>query len=114
MDLGFGFGFCSYYLSGIKMKAEQYQPNYHRFTFNVRMSEVVPFFVSSDWHLDNPKCNRKLLFKHLDMIKKKNGYIIVTGDLFCLMQGKYDKRSSKSDVLPQHMKNNYLDQYVMP
>ena len=46
------------------------------------------------------------------MIKKKNGYIIVTGDLFCLMQGKYDKRSSKSDILPQHNKNNYLDAVI--
>lgn len=110
--MGFVLGFCYHYLSGNQMKAEQYQPNYHRFTFNVGLSEVVPFFVSSDWHFDNPKCNRKLLFKHLDMIKEKNGYIIVTGDLFCLMQGKYDKRSSKSDILPQHNKNNYLDAVI--
>lgn len=113
MALGFGLGFGFDYLSGCKtMKAEQYAPNYHRFTIPINSTDKVPFFVSSDWHFDNPKCNRKLLFKHLDMIKEKNGYIIVTGDLFCLMQGKYDKRSSKSDILPQHMQNNYLDAVI--
>lgn len=35
--------------------------------------------------------------------------IAITGDLFCLMQGKYDPRKSKSAIRPEHNGDNYLD-----
>jgi hypothetical protein len=70
------------------------------------------FFLSADWHLDNPKCNRKLLTNHLNEAKEKEAGIFVFGDLFCAMQGKYDKRSSKSDIRPEHQSGKYLDKLV--
>ena len=66
----------------------------------------------SDIHWDNPHCNRELLKKHLDYFLQNNIPIILNGDTFCAMQGKYDKRSSKVDILPEHMKGNYLDLLV--
>ena len=36
------------------------------------------FFLSADWHLDNPKCNRKLLTNHLNEAKEKEAGIFVT------------------------------------
>lgn len=51
--------------------------------------------LRSDVHHDNPKCDQKLEKKHLDQAKEYNAIIIDNGDLFCAMQGKYDKRASK-------------------
>lgn len=91
------------------VKAEKYQKNYHRFTIDCDNIEQLSLFTTSDWHFDNPKCNRELLFKHLNEAKKRNSMIMVIGDLLCLMQGRYDPRRSKSAIRPEHNKDNYLD-----
>ncbi len=70
------------------------------------------FLLTSDWHWDNPKCDRKKLRKDLDRAVELDAGILVFGDLFCAMQGKYDKRSHKSDLRPEHQKGNYLDKLV--
>jgi hypothetical protein len=90
----------------------KHQGNFHAFKFSVEHKEECKFFVSSDWHWDNVKCNRELLKKHLDKAIEIGAFIIVTGDMLCLMQGKYDKRSSKSAVRPEHMVSNYLDAVI--
>lgn len=67
------------------------------------------FHLASDVHFDNPDCNRKLFFEHLDKIKSLKGKSLIFGDFFCLMQGKGDPRKSKSKVRLEHNKDNYLD-----
>lgn len=66
----------------------------------------------SDLHWDNPHCDRKLLHKHLKLALERNAPILVIGDFFCAMQGKYDPRSSKSDIRPEHNVPHYLDALV--
>lgn len=68
--------------------------------------------LRSDVHHDNPKCDQKLEKKHLDQAKECNAIIIDNGDLFCAMQGKYDKRSSKDAMRPEHQRGDYLDALV--
>lgn len=75
-------------------------------------SESIEFFLTGDWHFDNPKCQRDILFAHLDQAKAKGAKVIVNGDMFCFMQGKYDPRRSKSDIRPEHNKANYLDAVI--
>lgn len=41
------------------------------------------YLLTSDWHWDNPKCNRELLRKHINQAKERNAKILVFGDLFC-------------------------------
>ncbi len=48
--------------------------------------------LRSDVHHDNPKCNQDLERKHLDEAIEYDAPIIDNGDLFCAMQGKWDKR----------------------
>lgn len=60
------------------------------------------YLYISDIHLDNPKCDRNLLRRHLDEAVELDAPIFVFGDLFCAMQGKGDPRGSKSDVLEPH------------
>jgi hypothetical protein len=82
----------------------------------------VPFKPAKDWefwtllvadqHHDNPKANNDLERKHLQEAKDKGAAIVSAGDTFCLMQGKFDKRSNKSAVRPEHQVDNYLDAVV--
>lgn len=65
--------------------------------------------ITSDWHYDNPKCDRKLLHAHLAEAKRIGAPVFCNGDLFCLMQGKRDKRGSKQDVRPEHQVADYYD-----
>ncbi len=68
--------------------------------------------IASDVHIDNKKCNRVLLKKHLDLAKERNALICVFGDLFCAMQGKYDPRKSMDDIRPEDVHANYLDKII--
>jgi UDP-2,3-diacylglucosamine pyrophosphatase LpxH len=82
----------------------------------------IPYTRSPDWnfralllsdiHVDNPKCDRDLLTRHLEQARKIGAPIMVFGDLFCAMQGKYDKRANKSALRPEHQVNNYLDALI--
>lgn len=74
--------------------------------------KTFTIFNAPDAHWDNPKCDRELLTEHLNYAKSKEALIIMPGDTFCIMQGKYDPRRSKSDVRPEHNKVNYIDAVV--
>ena len=74
--------------------------------------EETKVLLISDLHWDNPKCDRDLLKKHLDEALKGNHDILINGDLFCLMQGAYDPRKSKSDIRPEHNHANYFDAII--
>ena len=68
--------------------------------------------ILSDLHWDNPKCDRDMLKRHLDYCLKESIPVMIVGDLFCLMQGKGDRRGNKSDILPEHNNAKYLDSIV--
>jgi hypothetical protein len=70
------------------------------------------FLLRSDVHHDNPRCDQALERKHLEQAKERGAGIIDNGDLFCAMQGKFDKRSSKSEIRPEHQRGDYLDRLV--
>lgn len=92
---------------------EQYTGNKHKIVFKGNPShDKAGLFICSDLHWDNPKCDRKLLKSHFDKAKELGAPIFVNGDFFCAMQGKYDPRRSKKDILPEHNKANYLDALV--
>ena len=94
------------------IKSIKQQSSLHRFEFESDSTDTLYLLNTSDWHFDNPKCNRNLLFSHLDEVKEKGGYIHVNGDILCLMQGRYDPRGSKSAVRPEHQVDNYLDAVI--
>lgn len=83
--------------------------NIHKFQCDFTPKKVL---LISDVHWDNPKCDRDLLKKHLEQAKEIGADVLLNGDTFCLMQGAYDPRKSKSDIRPEHNKNNYLDAIV--
>lgn len=50
--------------------------------------------------------------KHLDQARERGAKVLDFGDAYCAMQGRYDKRSDKSDIRPEHQSGNYLDRLV--
>jgi hypothetical protein len=68
--------------------------------------------LRSDVHHDNPKCDQALEKKHLDEAVEFDAPIIDNGDLFCAMQGKWDKRADKNALRPEHQGSNYFDLLV--
>jgi len=91
------------------MKISRINRNITRFDFEESNFQIA---VLSDLHWDNPKCNRELLKSHLDYCLKHDIPVFINGDMFCLMQGKGDRRGNKSDVRSEHAFNNYFDSIV--
>ena len=91
------------------MKVVTHGRNIHELRVKGGRLNKVTLLLSADWHYDNPHCQRDLLHRHLTEAKEKGALACCFGDLFCFMQGKYDKRHDKSSVRPEHMRGDYLD-----
>lgn len=94
----------------------QYTANFTDDVLTVRM-EIGEgweqwFLLQSDEHWDNPHCDRALHRRHHEQAKQRGAGILKFGDFFCAMQGKYDPRSSKDSIRPEHQTVNYLDALV--
>jgi hypothetical protein len=74
--------------------------------------QSLSFLLRSDAHHDNPKCDHAMERRHLAEAVERGAGIIDAGDLFCAMQGKFDKRADKSSVRPEHQCGDYLDALV--
>lgn len=68
--------------------------------------------LTSDHHVDNAHCDHALLRNHLAAAVEADAPIFAFGDVFCAMQGKWDKRSDTRELLPELRGNNYLDRLV--
>lgn len=80
-----------------------------RFNINERKKRI---YLLSDLHWDNPKCDRHLLKSHLNKAVEEGADILLNGDTFCVMQGKGDRRGSKSDIRPEHNTGTYFDSII--
>ena len=91
------------------MELIKHAKNVHELKISGTKVRVAMF---SDLHWDNPKCDWDLLKRDLDYCVKESIPIMLNGDTFCLMQGKWDTRGTKSDIRPEHNNVRYLDSIV--
>ena len=91
------------------MELTKVSRNLHTLELGREESKIA---ILSDLHWDNPKCDRVMLKRHLDYCLDNQIPVMIVGDLFCLMQGKGDRRGNKSDILPEHNNARYLDSVV--
>jgi len=66
----------------------------------------------SDIHWDAKTCNRTLLKKHLDKAKENNWGVVIAGDVFDAMQGKFDPRRNMDELRPELQVGNYFDELI--
>jgi len=66
-------------------------------------------FLMSDVHFDSVFCNRDLLKKHLDAALQENAWIVLGGDWFDAMQGRFDPRRSMDELRQEYRRDDYYD-----
>ena len=91
------------------MTVKKHAKNIHELNL---IGKKVKIAMLSDIHWDNPKCDWDQLKKDLDYCKANDIAVMINGDMFCLMQGKGDRRANKSDIRPEHNNAKYLDSIV--
>lgn len=91
------------------MKVTRHAKNIHELHLKGSKVRVA---VISDAHWDNPKCDRDRLKRDLDYCLKHKIPVLMPGDTFCIMQGRFDPRGTKSDVRPEHNTAKYLDSVI--
>ena len=67
------------------------------------------FLLSSDRHHDSIYCDRRNEKKHLDEALKRDAIILDGGDLYDLMQGKFDPRRNYDELRPEYKQGKYYD-----
>ena len=80
-----------------------------QFTYSGGQSYEQWVLLMSDEHFDSPTCDRTLLRKHHEEAKAKNAPIFKFGDVFDCMGGKYDPRTHKGEIRPEHNVKDYFD-----
>jgi hypothetical protein len=70
------------------------------------------FMVTSDVHFDSAFCNRKQFFEDLDVAVSNGAKIIIVGDFFDGMQGRFDPRRDMSSLRPEYRRADYYDYIV--
>lgn len=71
--------------------------------------EPRTFLFRSDAHHDNKQSDREMELRHLREAKDKGYGIFDFGDLFCLMEGKWDPRKSPTHARPEYLGQHYYD-----
>ena len=95
------------------MKVVEHSQEVHTIDLGINLKGAKQsFLLMSDIHLDSKKCDRNLFKKHLDYAKNKGSGILIFGDLMDLMQGKNDKRGSKSSIRKEYLLAPYFDAVV--
>jgi predicted phosphodiesterase len=82
------------------------------FRFKYKANDTFNLLLLSDLHLDNPKTDRKAIKRLLEEAKEKQAVVLINGDLFCVMQGKGDKRANKSSIMQEHKSSDYFNKVV--
>ena len=71
--------------------------------------EVDTILLCSDQHFDSKDCDRKLLKRHLTEAQDKGAAIVFLGDWFDAMQGRFDRRGSKSALDESLLRSDYIN-----
>jgi len=94
-------------------KIQEIGPQVHVINFTgIKAGWNQKVLLTGDRHHDNRLSVHKLEKEHLDQAKKINAPVIDLGDLFCLMQGKWDPRRSQKGMRPEHQDDDYLNRVM--
>lgn len=69
-------------------------------------------YLLSDVHFDSVACDRFVLKAHLDKALEEDALIIIGGDWFDAMQGRFDPRRNMDELRPEYRTEKYFDVVV--
>lgn len=91
---------------------EQQSPSVTLVRMEVSAGWRQRFLIRSDAHHDNQHCDQVQERKHLEQAKACGAGIFDFGDLFCAMQGKWDRRADQDQLREELRGNDYLNRLV--
>lgn len=94
----------------MELIVEELHRNRHRLIGKYdKDNATCDLFICSDVHFDSKKCARELFTKHLKEAERRGAFVIINGDFYDLMQGRYDPRGGKYNIRPEYKHANYID-----
>lgn len=72
----------------------------------------LKILFTSDVHFDSPHCNRDQFFADLDYAKQIGALVVIVGDFFDAMQGRFDPRRDMQSIRPEYRTEAYYDAIV--
>lgn len=97
----------------MKWSIEKTDEKCHRLAWQLpTILEVPELLCLTDLHWDSAHCNRALLESHLMKALEHKTPVVMFGDIFDCMQGKWDPRASQDALREEHRGSNYLDRIV--
>ena len=76
-------------------------------------TDELSIMYSSDVHADSIACDLDLFKAHLEQANKLKAPVIINGDLFDAMQGRFDPRRDPEDLKKEFKVSSYFDALVM-
>lgn len=81
--------------------------------YTVRGGWRQSYYFTSDVHFDSIYCNTEQLKADFDEAKKRKARIIIVGDWYDAMQGRYDPRRAAPELRPEYQqREDYYDAVV--
>ncbi len=77
-----------------------------------RWGDTLSALLITDVHWDSKDCRRDLLKADMERAKELGSPVFIFGDLFDVMEGKYDPRRHKDQIRPELSRGDYLDAVV--
>lgn len=94
-------------------KIEKTDANAYRLNMDfARTGDVRKILLLADIHWDSAHCRLDLLGECLGKAKEAGAPVVIAGDFFDAMQGKWDPRSSQDALREEHQGGPYLDLLV--
>lgn len=79
-------------------------------TIDIKSGQNI--FVTSDVHFDSAFCNRDQFFADMTYAREKKAGILIVGDFFDAMNGRFDPRRDMSRLRPEYRRDDYYDYIV--
>jgi hypothetical protein len=76
-------------------------------------TQDMDMMITSDVHVDSKGCDRELFKQHLGEANKLHAPVIIAGDLFDAMQGRYDPRRTPEKLTEKYKVTQYFDALVL-
>ncbi len=96
----------------LPVEISEHSRNVHSIRIPYGTGSCLKVLLTSDVHFDSVKCDRKMLKRHFDEAVTQKAIIIIAGDWFDAMQGKWDPRGSKDDLRPEYRSGAYFDSVI--
>lgn len=96
----------------LQIEVSEQSRNIHSITMPYGSGSKLKVLLTSDVHFDSMKCDRKMLKRHFDEAVAQKAIIIIAGDWFDAMQGKWDPRGNKDELRPEYRTGAYFDSVI--